>query len=172
MERIMTTHPMQHKVVLVDEAATALLAGRVAHRAVAGDVLALSGDLGSGKTVFARAFINARSATARDVPSPTYTLVQEYEFPGDGENIPVYHFDLYRIESAEETMELGMDEAFAAGISLIEWPERMQGRLPDNRLEITLTEGGGAGVRNAGLLGLGSWQPRLEEILIEGNSGD
>ena len=176
MTRTMTKHRAQHNIVLADEAATVRLAGRLAAGAEPGDVIALSGVLGSGKTVFARAFINARTATPEEVPSPTFTLVQEYEFPGGGEGIRVFHFDLFRIEDAEETFELGMDDAFQAGISLIEWPERMQGHLPDDRLEITLAQGEDAGVRTADMQGLGSWEPRLEEILarrdVEENAGD
>lgn len=165
----MTIARSQNKISLTDEAATIELAGRVADAAEPGDVLALSGDLGSGKTVFARAFINARSAEPEEVPSPTFTLVQEYQFPPD---IAVYHFDLFRIEHAEETIELGMDEAFQDGISLIEWPERIAGRLPDDRLEIILTQGDTAGGRQADLLGMGSWGPRLEKILVQGAVGD
>ncbi|HIN21333.1 MAG TPA: tRNA (adenosine(37)-N6)-threonylcarbamoyltransferase complex ATPase subunit type 1 TsaE, partial [Rhodospirillales bacterium] len=95
------------RVELADEAATAALAARVSARARPGDVFALSGPLGSGKTVFARAFINARTRTPQEVPSPTFTLVQGYEFPNAEGAIPVYHFDLFRIENADETAELG-----------------------------------------------------------------
>ena len=134
-------------------------------------VLALIGDLGAGKTVFARAFINARADTAQDVPSPTFTLVQTYQFTdtdspggdldGPGGGIPVYHFDLFRIEDAGEIDELGMEEAFAGGISLIEWPERLNGLLPVDRLDVTLTQGKGAGERRCVLTGHGSWVERL-----------
>ncbi|MEE8351878.1 MAG: tRNA (adenosine(37)-N6)-threonylcarbamoyltransferase complex ATPase subunit type 1 TsaE [Rhodospirillales bacterium] len=165
----MTMARRQNKISLTDEAATVELAGRVAAATEPGDVLALSGDLGSGKTVFARAFINARSSEPEEVPSPTFTLVQEYQFPPD---IAVYHFDLFRIEHAEETIELGMDEAFQDGISLIEWPERIAGRLPDDRLEIIMTQGDDAGARQANLLGMGAWGPRLEKILVQGAIGD
>jgi len=164
----MTIARRQIKIALTDEAATTRLAARLAAAAEPGDVLALSGDLGSGKTVFARAFINARSTEPQEIPSPTFTLVQEYIFPPD---IAVYHFDLFRIENAEETIELGMDEAFQDGISLIEWPERMAGRLPDDRLEIVLTQGDDAGSRQADLIGHGSWEPRLEKILFQGEHG-
>ncbi|MDA0305190.1 MAG: tRNA (adenosine(37)-N6)-threonylcarbamoyltransferase complex ATPase subunit type 1 TsaE [Proteobacteria bacterium] len=165
----MTIARKQNKIALTDEAATIRLAARVAGAAKPGDVLALSGDLGSGKTVFARAFINARSTEPEEVPSPTFTLVQEYQFPPD---IAVYHFDLFRIENADETLELGIDEAFRDSISLIEWPERIAGRLPDDRLEIVLTQGDDAGARQADLLGMGSWGPRLEKILVQGAVGD
>ena len=151
-------------VELADEAATQALAQKLAGIARTGDVLALSGDLGSGKTVFARAFINARAEQPEDVPSPTYTLVQEYEFPSGGGAIPVFHFDLFRIKDATEVRELGMDEAFISGISLIEWPERINGHLPADRLEVFLDQGPTEDSRRAALRGLGSWEPRIKAI--------
>ena len=151
-------------VELADEAATVALAQKVAEIALPGDVLALSGGLGSGKTVFARAFINARAKGPEEVPSPTFTLVQEYEFSGDSGAIPVFHFDLFRIEDAAEVRELGMDEAFSSGISLIEWPERINGHLPADRLEICLDQGPTEDSRRVALRGLGSWGPRIREV--------
>ena len=151
-------------VELADEAATQALAQKLAEIARTGDVLALSGDLGSGKTVFARAFINARTEGLKEVPSPTYTLVQEYEFPSGGGAIPVFHFDLFRIKDATEVRELGMDEAFISGISLIEWPERINGHLPADRLEVFLDQGPTEDSRRASLRGLGSWEPRIKAI--------
>ncbi len=158
-------------IELADEAETAALAIKLAAAARAGDVLALIGDLGAGKTVFARAFINARTATAQEVPSPTFTLVQTYAFPdtdhpdgGPGDGIPVYHFDLLRIEDAGEIEELGMEEAFAGGISLIEWPDRLNGLLPVDRLDITLTQGKGEAERRCVLTGHGSWAARLSAL--------
>ena len=111
-------------IELADEAETAALAIKLAAAARPNDVLSLIGDLGAGKTVFARAFINARAAATQEVPSPTFTLVQTYAFPDPGDDIPVYHFDLFRIEDAGELEDLGMEDAFAGGISLIEWPDQ------------------------------------------------
>jgi len=102
------------------EATTIALAARIAGVAEAGDVLALDGPLGAGKTVFARGFIRALTSPDEEVPSPTFTLVQVYE----GRDCPIHHFDLYRIEASNELYELGIEEAFADGITLIEWPER------------------------------------------------
>ncbi|MAF96207.1 MAG: tRNA (adenosine(37)-N6)-threonylcarbamoyltransferase complex ATPase subunit type 1 TsaE [Rhodospirillaceae bacterium] len=150
------------RVELADEAATAALAARVASRARPGDVFALYGPLGSGKTVFARAFINARTRTPEEVPSPTFILVQGYEFPNGEGAIPVYHFDLFRIKDALETAELGMDDAFAGGISLIEWPDRLGARLPADRLEVSLDQGPSPDSRRASLAGHGTWKGRLE----------
>ena len=160
------------RVELADEAATAALAARVAARARPGDVFALSGPLGSGKTVFARAFINARAATPQEVPSPTFTLVQGYEFPNDEGAIPVYHFDLFRIKDADETAELGMDDAFVGGISLIEWPDRLGDRLPADRLEVSLDQGPSPDSRRVSLAGHGSWKARLETLSPEVTGDD
>jgi tRNA threonylcarbamoyladenosine biosynthesis protein TsaE len=102
------------------ETATIELAARLASVAEPGDVLALDGPLGAGKTVFARGFIRALTTPDEEVPSPTFTLVQIY----DGPDCPIHHFDLYRIEAADELTELGIEEALADGITLIEWPER------------------------------------------------
>src|SRR5579885_856275 len=103
-------------LTLADVSATADLAGRIAAEARAGDVIALWGDLGIGKTEFARAFIRARPGghAAVEVPSPTFTLVQVYDL-----SPPVWHFDLYRLERPDEAWELGLEEAFAEAISLI-----------------------------------------------------
>jgi tRNA threonylcarbamoyladenosine biosynthesis protein TsaE len=138
---------------LADEAATARLAAEVAARARAGDVIALAGPLGAGKTAFARAFIRALGGT-EEVPSPTFTLVQTYPLTAT-----VWHFDLFRLEAPAEAWELGIEEAFADGISLIEWPERLGALLPEDRLEVILSfaEPG----RRARLVGRGSWAGRV-----------
>ncbi len=150
-------------LALPDEAATATLARRVAACSRAGDVIALYGDLGTGKTVFARAFIGALApgeqsdGDTEDVPSPTFTLLQCY----DREPAPVWHFDLYRITRPDEVYELGFEEALTEAISLIEWPERMGPLLPADRLEVHLTYGEAANARQAVLIGAGSWRARL-----------
>lgn len=134
------------------------LAAELATVALPGDVLALHGDLGTGKTVFARAFIRARGGSG-EVPSPTFTLVQSYDLP-DG---LIYHFDLYRIEHPEEIEELGMEEALTDGICLVEWPERMGSLLPANRLDIHLFHDTalGAEARRVELVLQGDWLARL-----------
>src|SRR5271170_6643453 len=141
--------------VLPDAAATAALAARLAPLATVRDVVALRGTLGSGKTSFARAFIAARAGRAVDVPSPTFTLVQTYDLP-DG---PIWHFDLYRLTRADDAIELGIDEAFATGISLIEWPERLGDLLPAQRLDLRLDFA--AGGRRAVLEAGDGWPTRL-----------
>ena len=146
---------------LPDEAATDRLAERLAPLARAGDVIALSGPLGAGKTRFARGFIAARARDARvpapgEVPSPTFTLVQVYKL---GE-VPVWHFDLFRLTRPADVWELGLEEALAEGIALIEWPERIIGLLPADRLELRF-EVGPAGARRCHLTGHGRWSERL-----------
>jgi tRNA threonylcarbamoyl adenosine modification protein YjeE len=121
------------KIDLPDEAATAALAEDVAACLRPGDVIALSGGLGVGKTTFARALIRAVvDDSTLDVPSPTFTLVQSY----DHGRLPIAHFDLYRLAAPDELEETGLDEALADGAVLIEWPERAGTRLPAERLDI------------------------------------
>jgi tRNA threonylcarbamoyladenosine biosynthesis protein TsaE len=146
-------------VDLVDEAATGALAARIAAAARPGDVIALAGPLGAGKTAFARAFIQARGGIG-EVPSPTFTLVQVYDLPGGA----VWHFDLYRLRVPDEVWELGIEDAFRDGISLIEWPDRMGSCLPAGRLHIALDFAGAEAARRAVLTGGGDWPARLGEI--------
>jgi tRNA threonylcarbamoyladenosine biosynthesis protein TsaE len=145
---------------LPDLRATEALAGRVAALATVGDIIALAGPLGAGKTAFARAFITALAGTPTEVPSPTFTLLQTYATP----RASIWHFDLYRLERAEEAYELGVEEAFADGISLIEWPERLAALLPDERLTVNLSDAAEAGARSALLTGRGTWAMRLARL--------
>ena len=148
---------------LPDEQATAALASRVAALARAGDVIALEGELGAGKTTFARAFIRARGG-GETVPSPTFTLVQIYEI-GDA---PIWHIDAYRLRDPDDAWELGIEDAFRDGISLIEWPERLGNLLPARRLRIILSDAGPPNARRATIDpgdGNGSdWAERLAGI--------
>ncbi len=146
---------------LADEAATEALARTIAGQALVGDRLALKGDLGAGKTVFARAFIRCLCGDDIEVPSPTFTLVQTYE-ARDG--LPLFHFDLYRLEDPEEVLELDIDDAFAEGISLIEWPERMGYLLPRDLLEVALSYGESENQRVCVITAPEKWVPRLGEI--------
>lgn len=117
-----------------DEASTIAFGRKLAQMAKQGDVFALFGTLGMGKSVLARAFIQSLTG-AEEVPSPTFTLVQSYDAP----DFEIFHYDLYRIKSPEEIFEIGMEESVYQGVSLIEWPEMMGGYLPRNcfRIEIT-----------------------------------
>jgi tRNA threonylcarbamoyl adenosine modification protein YjeE len=147
------------RVALADEAATIRLAEDIAAKLAIGDVIALRGDLGAGKTSFARALIRAVAADpALEVPSPTFTIVQTYEA-----RLPIAHFDLYRLGSADELDEIGFDEAVSEGVVLVEWPERAGDSLPANRLEIAL-EIDGPG-RLATLSGGGDWPVRIARTL-------
>ena len=143
--------------VLADLAATESLAAAIAARSERGDVITLAGDLGTGKTAFARFFIHARGVRG-EVPSPTFTLVQLYAARGP----TIWHFDLYRIAGVEEALELGLEEAFAEGISLIEWPDRIAALLPAERLDIELGfVAGREDARTARLAGDDRWRSRL-----------
>ena len=125
-------------------AATERLAQRLAPHAAIGDVIGLSGALGSGKTAFARAFIRARlGRNVEEVPSPTFTLVQLYEH-ADG---AIWHFDLYRLGGAEDAYELGIEDAFSGAVSLIEWPETLGAIMPGDWLQVHLAPGEGEGAR-------------------------
>lgn len=116
----------QWEVLLPSTAATQALAGRVAPRLGRGDCLLLEGPIGAGKTTFARRLIQALIGEAEDVPSPTFTLVQTYIAP-DHE---IWHCDLYRVQSADELVELGLEDALNHALTLIEWPDRMSDLAP------------------------------------------
>jgi N-acetylmuramate 1-kinase len=121
---------------LENAAATQRLGEDLARALKKGDVLALSGEIGAGKSTLARALIRAMADDAAlEVPSPTFTLVQEY-----AARIPMSHFDLYRLNDSEEARELGLGEAIETGICLIEWPERAGALLPQTRIRLELTE--------------------------------
>jgi tRNA threonylcarbamoyladenosine biosynthesis protein TsaE len=140
---------------LAGEAETAALGERLAAAVRPGDVIALIGDLGAGKTTFARALIRKLAGPETEAPSPTFTLVQTYQTP----TLPVWHFDLYRLEDPGEARELGLEEA-VDGLCLIEWPEKLGRYLPATRLEIRLSfEGDG---RIARLIDLDDWSSRLD----------
>jgi len=139
-------------------AATEKLGAAVARLLRAGDVVALYGELGAGKTTLARALIG-QLGYAGEVPSPTFTLVQSYDLSP----VAVWHFDLYRIDDADEIIELGIEEALAEAISLIEWPERMGPLLPADRLDIILSYTSDDDSRRVELRGHGSWRDRLAE---------
>lgn len=116
--------------------ATATFAQALAPLLVSGDTLCLEGDLGAGKTHFARSVIQARLAAfgaVEDVPSPSFTLVQTY-LAGD---LEIWHADLYRLSDPQEVDELGLFDAFDTGLCLIEWPARMAADMPGAALWLT-----------------------------------
>lgn len=104
-----------------NQAETEQVAAALALQTKPGDLFALSGDLGAGKSTFARAFIRALLGdSGAEVPSPTFTLVQSYSA-----DFEVYHTDLYRLEDPEEVYDLGLDEERDSSVLLVEWPDRM-----------------------------------------------
>lgn len=114
--------------------ATAALATALAPRLGPGDSLLLTGDLGAGKSHFARALIRARLGDPlADVPSPSFTLVQTY----DAGDIEIWHADLYRLTGPDEVLELGLDSAFADAVCLVEWPDRLGADRPANAIGLT-----------------------------------
>ena len=145
-------------IFLTDDAATRAAGAALAPLLRAGDVAALHGGLGAGKTTLSRGLISALMGTQTDVPSPTYTLVQTYE----ADAFPIFHFDLYRLEAPDELTELGWDET-QTGVALIEWPTKAGDRLPVWRLDVHLTPH--ADGRKLRLEAHGEdWQARLHDF--------
>ena len=116
-----------------NEQETAKIASELAQKLQAGDIVALYGTLGMGKTAFCRGFIQS-FLDGQDVPSPTFTLLQTYDAP----KFPIYHFDMYRLKSPEEAFEIGIEDAFAEGVSLIEWPEKIGNLLPKKHIRVLI----------------------------------
>ena len=130
------TNAFSAQITLADEAATRAFASAVAPLCIVGDCLLLSGEVGAGKTSFARAFIQASSPVQTDITSPTFTLVQTYPHHRGG---MLWHLDLYRLRHSGELQELGLDEAFSSGITLIEWPQLVRDYAPRTALDMTFT---------------------------------
>jgi tRNA threonylcarbamoyl adenosine modification protein YjeE len=124
------------QIILKNEAAMKVFAEKVASCAAVGDVICLFGDLGAGKTSFARFFIRCLTNVDEEVPSPTYTLAQNYQTISRSASIDIWHYDLYRISDPSEVIELGIEEAVCDGIVLVEWPEIALSLLPSKKLEI------------------------------------
>lgn len=131
-------------MILPDDAATMALGARLAALARPGDVIALSGDLGMGKTTLARGLLAALGLEG-EAPSPSFAIVQPYDT--DELRMPVWHVDLYRIEDPSEIVELGLDEARDGTLLLIEWPERMGAGLWSDALRLRLDAVPGGGRR-------------------------
>lgn len=125
-----------------------------------GDVLLLYGEVGAGKTTFARGFIETIAGMQEEIVSPTFTLVQTYPFSDDG---TVWHYDLYRLQNVAELVELGFEEAIERGIVLVEWPEIARHILPETSLYINLSiEGDGRKAIVAG--DVVAWGERLKNL--------
>ena len=149
------------RLPLPTESATADVAGVLARSAQRRDVIGLAGTLGTGKTAFARAFINARAEQAGlgalEVPSPTFTLMQSYDIGGT----EIFHFDLYRLDTADDALELGIEDALAEGVVLIEWPERLGPLVPGHTLRINFAQGADAGARQLEMDVPEDWRERI-----------
>lgn len=150
------------RIGLGNLAATAKLGESLARCLKRGDLILLYGDLGAGKTTLARALINAAQRTAgekmEDVPSPTFTLVQNY----NAGSLMITHADLYRLENSADTAELGLEDALDDGVVIVEWPDRLSHPLSPDRLEIYLS--GMDDKRVAEMIAYGRWQSRLAQI--------
>ena len=149
-------------MILADEAATARLGQAVARLLRSGEAVCLSGPLGAGKSTLARALVRALTTPDEEVPSPTFTLVQFYEGP----QLKIAHFDLYRLTDPHEAYEIGLEEALDEGAAVIEWPERLAGHLPADRLDIEIALGDTAETRQVRLARHGAWEGRA----LEGHS--
>ena len=158
-----TASGTSYSVNLPNEQATMRFAVDIACALEPGDLVTLSGDLGAGKTTFARALIRYLAGDDTiEVPSPTFTLLQSYELP----RFTLVHADLYRLSGAAELTEIGFDDLAEESVVLMEWPDRAAGFLPPNRLDITFTLAPalGAEVRHARCTGYGAFATRAERI--------
>src|SRR5271165_3889441 len=156
---------------LPDQEATVRFAAEIGAGLEPGDLVTLSGDLGAGKTTFARALIRTLAGDDMiDVPSPTFTLIQTYDLP----RFTLVHADLYRLSGAAELAELGFDDFPEGAVVMMEWPDRAAGFLPPDRLDITFTLAPqlGPDVRNVRYVGYGSFAPRAERIAMVRVTGD
>lgn len=130
-DEVLASH---RSAVVPTPAAMRELGKRFAGHSEEGDVIALYGELGSGKTEFVRGFAEGSGVSGTEVGSPTFTLIHEY----DG-RMPVYHFDAYRVKDAGELVGMGLDEyLFGSGVCLIEWPEVIEHLLPDHTVRLRL----------------------------------
>lgn len=151
-----------HSITLGSPDQTTALAVEIGRLLSAGDVLLLEGDIGAGKTHFARSLIQSLLSEPEDVPSPTFTLVQVY----DGPISEIWHADLYRLTSPDEVVELGLTEAFTDAICLVEWPDRLAELAPENALSLRFAMTQTEGERTLELSTTSKqWRQRLKEIL-------
>jgi tRNA threonylcarbamoyladenosine biosynthesis protein TsaE len=150
--------PAEGDFRLDSEGDTARLGASLGRALGLGEAICLTGPLGAGKSVLARGLIRALSPAERDVPSPTFTLVQFYAGP----RFPIAHFDLYRLKSPGEAYEVGLDDALRDGAAVIEWAERLGHHPPPDRLDVELIADGEA--RRARLTPHGTWRERPIDV--------
>ncbi|MBI4277551.1 MAG: tRNA (adenosine(37)-N6)-threonylcarbamoyltransferase complex ATPase subunit type 1 TsaE [Armatimonadetes bacterium] len=139
--------------------ATCAIGRRLGEAAGAGDVFALDGPLGAGKTVLAQGILRGLGVGGY-LPSPTFTLIREYRG-----RVSCYHVDLYRLESPEDVATIGMEECFDGGVVVIEWAGRVAHLLPADHLAITL-RASGEDVREIDMIAAGPRSRRLVEVLL------
>lgn len=145
----------------LDEAGVVRLAELLALKIRPGDVVALSGELGAGKTTLARALIAAALCEGdAEVPSPTFSLHQSYQ----SRRLTIAHYDFYRLADAAEAAELGFEDAAQNGAVIVEWPERAATLLPATRIEIALADTGDSSLRRVTVRGLGDMSARIERL--------
>lgn len=133
------------------EQETERLGARLAERVVAGAVVAFTGDLGAGKTAFVRGMARGLGIPER-VTSPTFTIVNEYE----GGRLPLFHFDMYRLGSAEELFDIGWDDYLArGGVCAVEWSENVAEALGPDGIRVDIRRGGGDSERVISITGPG-----------------
>ncbi|MGR3712848.1 MAG: tRNA (adenosine(37)-N6)-threonylcarbamoyltransferase complex ATPase subunit type 1 TsaE [Shimia sp.] len=149
-------------ITLASAEDTAALALQIGATLEPGDVLLLEGDIGAGKTHFARSLIQSLLTVPEDVPSPTFTLVQMY----DTARAELWHADLYRLTSPDEVVELGLMDAFEDAICLVEWPDRLADLRPDTALTLKFALGDAPGTRIlTPTFSASRWKPIVEEIV-------
>ena len=137
-----------------------------------GDVIALEGGLGAGKSTLARgmiaAILEANGWPIDDIPSPTFTLVQSYPWADETDQTrEIWHMDLWRLDGPDEVIELGFDEALGRHAMIIEWPDRMAGLLPPNTLMVSIETADGGDARTITLQSEdgSDWRDRLPEVI-------
>ena len=156
------------RATLNSEAETAAFAARLASTLKKGDVVLLSGQIGAGKSHFARAALRslmAKAGSVEEVPSPTFTLVQTYQIGGQ----EIWHCDLYRLSDPFEVEELGLLDAFEEAITFLEWPEKLGEIAPPDALWISLSLSARNGARDMEIrFGEERWSERIKLVLSEG----
>lgn len=152
---------MSMAISIINEQQTTALATAVAKQIAVGEAVLLSGELGVGKTYFAKKFLNALGIAESLVASPTFTLVNVY----DTNKGPLWHADLYRIKSKDEVLELGLEDAFSSSITLIEWPERADLHWPKDYLALSFEFSDDESARTITPQGFGTWGKKVNEVL-------
>lgn len=128
----------------IDEEGLESLARELANKAEAGDIIALEGDLGTGKTTFTKAFAKALGVK-ENVSSPTFNIVKEYR----SGKLPLYHFDVYRLSDGEELLDIGAEDYLDGdGVCVIEWADIVRDVLPDEVINISIEYAENEGCRN------------------------